>query len=308
MAMKKKEENVSNSSLVQQVRERINARAKKDIVRSVTVDEPLDQISSWVAMPDWFQKATGGLGLPAGHITTILGKNNSGKTSFIMEAMVSAQKVGGLVYLIDSEHKFDLKRFSLMGGIPDEVLFFKGDTLEMAWDAVGEILHDTKILRDEGIQVPVLVCWDSVAASVPGKIADEKESGQAHFAVEAKINNKNIRKFRQGIRETNIAFVNINHFYMSVPQSMYERSELVIKNGEEWGWMSTLILLFKKGAKISRTYLGDKQRIGVVSKITIEKGHFHGRTMDMVVNIVDKGILATKEELEEYMKSLRGNI
>lgn len=303
--MSKKEKPMN---LAQLAKDRINARAKKDIVRIASIDEPLDQITSWIEMGEWFQQGTGGPGLPAGHITTVLGKNNSGKTTFIMEAMRSAQNMGGLAYIIDSEHKFDLKRYKLMGGKPEDVLFFKGDTLEMAWDAIGEIIHDTRILREEGVNAPILVCWDSVAASVPGKIADEKESGQAHFAVEAKLNNKNIRKFRQAIRELNICFVNINHFYMSVPQSMYERPELVIKNGEEWGWMSTLILLFKKGAKISRVYKGDKQRVGVVSKISIEKGHFHGRTMDMIVNIVDKGILATKEELEEYLKTLRGNI
>ena len=136
----------------------------------------------------------------------------------------------------------------------------------------------------------------------------ESESGDAHVAVEAKLNNKNVRRLRSSIKKTELCCVFINHYYMTQPKNKYEQSEIIIKGGEELSLMSTLILMTKKGAKITRTVLGQEQQIGRTTRYTVHKGHFHGRTIVKDVSVVDIGILDTPEALEAYKKSLRGEL
>lgn len=299
--MSKKEE----LSLIERVRNRLNENSGKELVKTFGEGDSLLQVKSWIPLKPFFKLGTGGEGFPCGHITQIIGKPDSGKSTLAMEGIVSCQKLGGIVFLIDSEHKFSMPRLALMGGKPSEVLVTPTDTLEEAWDAIEKILKEVQSLREEGEKAPIMVVWDSIAASVPNSMM-EGESGDSHMALEAKLNNKNVRRLRNLIDKTEVAFVGINHYYMTVPKNKYEQPKIVVKGGEELEFMSTLILMTKQGAKITRTVLGEEQQLGRVTKFTVHKGHFHGRTIVKDVNVVDIGILETEEQLVEYKKSLRG--
>jgi RecA/RadA recombinase len=296
-------------SLADKVRNRLNESSDKEggIVKSFDVDDEMLQVKSWIPLKEFFRLATGGPGFPCGHITQVIGAPDSGKTSLVMEGMVSCQKLGGVAYLIDAEHKFSMQRFALMGGTPKDVLVIPTDTLEEVWTAIDFVLKETQTLREEGVTAPMMLVWDSVAASVPEKMIDS-EAGDAHISLEAKLNNKNVRRLRQAIKKTELACVFINHFYMTMPKTMYEQSKLVVKGGEEMSFMSTLILLTKQGAKIERDINKEKQQIGRMTKYTVHKGHFHGRTIAKEVRVVDIGILETDEEFEKYKKTLKGDI
>lgn len=294
-------------SAIDKIRNRLNENAGKEIVKTFTAEQELLQVQSWIPLKPFFKDATGGDGFPCGHITQVIGKPDSGKTTLIMEGMVQCQKMGGVVFLIDSEHKFSMKRLALMGGKPEEVLVTPTDNLEQAWEAIESILAEATTLRAEGFKGPLMMVWDSVAASVPESIMDS-DVGDHHVAVEAKLNNKNVRRLRQAIAKTELACAFINHYYMTQPKIMYEQPELIIKGGEELTFFSTLIIRTRKGAKIERTIKGMTQKIGRTTKFFVEKGHFHGRTIDKEVSVVDIGILATPEELEAYKKTLRGDL
>lgn len=296
-------------SLTDKIRNRLNENSEKEggIAKSFSEGDDLLQVKSWITLKPFFKLGTGGDGFPCGHITQIIGKPDSGKSTLAMEGMIACQKAGGVAYLIDSEHKFSLSRFALMGGNPKDIVVMQVDTLEEAWTAIDSVLKEVQTLREEGVTAPMMMVWDSVAASVPESIMDS-DAGDAHVAVEAKLNNKNVRKLRQQIKKTELACVFINHFYMTQPKTKFEQSVLIIKGGEELTFMSTLILLTKQGAKITRTIKGEDQQIGRITKFTVHKGHFHGRTIVKDVSVVDIGILETAEELENYKKSLRGEI
>lgn len=292
-------------SMIDKIRNRLNENSGKELTKVFDADNDLLQVANWIEMKPYFKDGTGGKGFPCGHLTQIVGKPDSGKTTAMMEGIVACQKAGGVTYLIDSEHKFSMARLQLMGGIPKDVIVIQVENLEEAWDAIEKILAECSTLREEGFAGPLMMCWDSVAASVPDSILTS-ESGDAHVAVEAKLNNKNIRRLRSQIKKTDVACVFINHYYMTQPKSKYEQSVMVIKGGEELEFLSTLILVTKKGAKITRTIHGEEQQIGRTTRFTVHKGHFHGRTIIKDVSVVDIGILDTAEELEAYKKSLRG--
>lgn len=294
--------------MINKMRDRLNAKSEKpNYAKSFSSEEDLLQIKSWIPLKAFFKEATGGEGFPCGHITQIIGETDSGKTTLMMEGMVQCQKMGGVVYLIDAEHKFSMGRFALMGGKAEEVIVIQVDSLEEAWDAVKDVTETIKEERDEGFTGPVMLCWDSIAASVPQRVVDEDEAGNAHVAVEAKINNKNIRKLRSFIKTTEVACVFINHFYTTMPAPGKPPKD-IIKGGEELTFMSTLVIKTKKGAKIEREIKGETQQLGRVTRFQVYKGHFHGRAIVKDVYVVDLGILESKEALDEYKKGLRGKI
>lgn len=294
-------------SLIDKIRNRLNESSGKELVKTFGPDDNLLQVKSWIPLKKFFKEGTGGDGFPCGHITQIIGKPDSGKSTLMMEGMVACQKLGGVVFLIDSEHKFSMGRLEIMGGKPKEVLVTPTNTLEQAWDAIEKILAEVQTLRAEGVTAPIMLCWDSVAASVPEAML-EGSAEDAHFAVEAKLNNKNVRRLRQSIDKSEVSCVFINHFYMTNPKTKYEQPELVIKGGEELTFFSTLIMRTKQGAKIMRTVLGEEQQIGRTTRFFVHKGHFHGRTITKDVSVVDIGILETPEQLLEYKKGLRGEL
>ena len=294
-------------SLTEKIRARLNENSGKELVKVFGEGDSLLQVKSWIPLKPFFKLATGGEGFPCGHVTQLIGKPDSGKSTLAMEGMVSCQKLGGVVYLIDSEHKFSMGRLKLMGGKPEELMVIQTNTLEEAWDAIEKILNEITTLREEGVAAPMMMVWDSVAASVPESIMTS-EAGDFHVAVEAKLNNKNIRRLKQLIEKTETACVFINHYYMTQPKTKLEQSELIIKGGEEITFLSTLIIKTKQGAKITRTVLGEEQQIGRTTQFHIHKGHFHGRTITKDVSVVDIGILESAEELNEYKKSLRGEL
>jgi RecA/RadA recombinase len=294
-------------SLVDKIRNRLNENSGKEITKAFGEEDDLLQVKSWIPLKPFFKEGTGGDGFPCGHLTQIIGKPDSGKSTLAMEGMIACQKASGITYLIDSEHKFSMSRFKLMGGNPRDIVVMQTENLEEAWTAIDNVLKEAQTLRDEGVNAPMMMVWDSVAASVPESIM-ESESGDFHVAVEAKMNNKNIRRLRQSIKKTDMACVFINHFYMTQPKNKYEQSALIIKGGEEMAFLSTLILLTKQGAKITRTVKGEEQQIGRTTRFTVHKGHFHGRTIVKDVSVVDIGILESAEDLEKYKKTLRGEI
>jgi RecA/RadA recombinase len=344
LAAKKEAPVQSASSVAALMRQQLNTEAKiahanlkgeaakkagafKEIAMDPLTSDEVSQVKEFIRMKDYFATAVGVPGFPCGGISQIIGKSDSGKTTMMIEAMVSCQRAGGIVYFIDSEHKFPWDRFEAMGGVAADVIVLPVDSLEDAWDAWWKIGKQVLGVREEGIlrltdadgkvtaEVPVdrdiqvLAAWDSVAASVANRILEEEGAGDAHVAVEAKINNKSVRKMKKLVKNARIAALFINHSYMTMP--MMGPPEEVVKGGEEMYFMSSLIIKLVKGEKIDRdvTVGGEKfkQKIGRKSRIEIFKGHLSGRSTNVVMNVCAPGML-TNDELAEYRKSIQGQL
>lgn len=291
-------------SLAEKMRLRLNKQAGKDLV---SAEAEKVQVESWITLSQDFKDIVGGEGLPQGHITQFFSEGpDSGKTTALITAMIECQKQGGIVNLIDSEQKFPWDRFTLMGGDKTNVNHIVVDSLEEAWDAWDNLGKVALEMREEGFTGAIMAAWDSIPASVPDAIMGEKDSAKAHVAVEAKINNKNVRKLRQMIRRAKLTAVFINHSYWTMPQ-FPQRPEEVLKGGTEMYFMTTLAIRFKKGKKIEREFKGEKQRVGQTVHVEVKKGHFSGRTVKKALNIIDRGFVSD-EDLKEYIASLKGKI
>lgn len=290
-------------NLAAQMRERLNKKAGKVLTKEVVTTADLLQVESWIEMPPYFQRATGAKGFPVGHITQVVGKSDTGKTTLIMEGMIRTQKSGGIVYLIDSEHKFSFERFTLMGGIAEDIIVIPVESLEEAWNAWVTVNEDIADFRKKDQTTPVMTVWDSVAASVPDAIL-EADAEDAHVSVDAKINNKEIRKIRKRIRDNKIAAVFINHTYMTMPK--FGIAEEVVKGGSEMFFMSTLILKTKRRGWLKRTVNTVEEKFGVWSLLEVFKGHLGGSKATTPFYIVGQGILPDQKELNDYKELIQG--
>lgn len=262
---------------ISKMREGINKDLGKKVALDLTVEDLL-QVDRWIEMPDWFRFVLGKdkdkqgrtTGVPCGHITQVFGKTDSGKTSLIIQMMVACQKQGGIVFMIDSEHKFPVDRFVAMGGNVEQLLPLTANTLEEAWTNFDAVIEQTKKLRKSDPELPIMLVWDSIAASVPDAIR-EADAGDAHVAVQAKINNARVIAFRQEIRKNNIAAVLINHSYFEM--GGYGAPSEILKGGQELSFHSTMIFKCQKMGWITRQKDKKKQYVGVKVKLKPHKGH-----------------------------------
>ncbi len=294
---------MAKESLAARLRNSINKRLDKQVARTMTSTEELLQVDSWIEMPEFFQHAVGGKGFPCGHITQIVGESDTGKTTMLMEAMVRTQKAGGLCFLIDSEHKFSFKRYAEMGGVAEDITVMSVDSLEEAWNSIHAVIQEITEIRKANPGLPVFLAWDSVAASVPDALL-EADSEDHHVSVEAKINNKEVRKARQAIKRSNIAAVFINHTYMDMPK--FGIAKEILKGGKEMFYLSTLIIKTKRRAWLDRTVGGLNQRYGAHSLLEVFKGHLGGEKTTTEFWVVGKGILGSKTEYDDYRATLKG--
>lgn len=286
--------------LAAQMRDRMNMEAGKTLARNLTTAEELVQVTGWVDMEEYFQKAAGGKGWPQGHISQVIGDSDTGKTTLVMKGMISCQQAGGICFLIDSEHKFSFERFRVMGGIPEDIIVVSVDSLEEAWNAWDSVCEQVAAIRPKNPEVPILCAWDSVAASVPDAILDA-DAEDAHVSVEAKINNKEVRKIRKRVRTLNITAVFINHSYMSMPKFGIPKE--IVKGGSEMYFMSSLILKTKRRAWLDKEVGGLRQRFGTHSILEVFKGHLGGKRQTTEFYIVAEGILPDDKALKAYKEN-----
>lgn len=301
--MTNKTNKFDNSDLIAKMRASLNERAGEKLTMQVSSVEELLQVEDWIDMPTYFQRAVGARGIPVGHITQVVGKSDTGKSTLVMTAMIQVQKDGGIVYLIDSEHKFDFNRYEKMGGTAKNIIVCSVDSLEAAWNAQETILGTIEEFRKSNPDTKILSVWDSVAASVPDRILDS-EAEQAHVSVEAKINNVAVRKLRKRIKTAKVAALFINHSYWTMPK--FGIAEEVVKGGAEMFFMSTLILKTKRRGKLKRVVNSVDEVYGVHSLLEVFKGHLGGSKAITPFFIVGQGILATEKELSDYKEWIDG--
>lgn len=74
-------------------------------------DKPIE----WLIMPKAFQDAIKLPGFPQGYVSTICGHSNTGKSTLVNHAIVSAQRQGIIPVIYDTENNFDFKYAIDMG-------------------------------------------------------------------------------------------------------------------------------------------------------------------------------------------------
>lgn len=96
-------------------------KEKKGMVYTPSDDNTVNIVSNadkpmeWLTMPEAFQDATKLPGIPVGYVTSIIGHSNTGKTTLLNHAMVSAQRQGFIPVYFDTENSFSFEYAVKMG-------------------------------------------------------------------------------------------------------------------------------------------------------------------------------------------------
>ena len=139
MAKTKKSESLT-AALSSELRSKFDLnkfKEKKMLNKNVKFKE-----QKWIPLSNAFQETTSVPGIPMGHIALLRGHSDTGKTTALIEAAVSAQKMGVLPVFIVTEMKWNWEHATLMGlevhEIKDEttgeILNYEGDFINIDRD------------------------------------------------------------------------------------------------------------------------------------------------------------------------------
>jgi len=225
-------------------------------------------------------------GLPRGRMIEVFGPEASGKTTIALQAVASAQRMGGQAAFIDTEHALDPIYAKALGVDVDELLISQPDAGEQALE-IAEILT-----RSGGIDIFVI---DSVAALVP-RAEIEGEMGDAHVGLQARLMSQALRKLTSVISRSKTCAIFTNQIRMKIGV-MWGNPETT-PGGLALKFHSTVRLDIRRIASIKKgdEVIGNRTRIKVVkNKLAppfklAEFDILYGKGVNYLGELVDVGV------------------
>lgn len=220
--------------------------------------------------------ALGRPGIPASKVTTIFGREGSGKSTLGYHLLAETQQRGGIGVLVDSEERFSRDRGVRMGLNIDDLIIIEGATLEQAFDAIEKIIEG---VRAESLDMPVTVVYDSLAGAVTEKRRDA-EVNDVVVAQTARFVGAELPRLKLRIARTGVALVIINQLRSRVDFGGDPRGARYAERNKVMGQKHSMLaewpLLFESSLMIyvnSIAQLGDDRDrpTGIRSRATLRK-------------------------------------
>ena len=255
----------------------------------------------WIPVSKAFQDITSMPGIPHGHITLLRGHSDTGKTTALIEAAVSAQRMGILPVFIVTEMKWSWDHAKEMGLQFEEVVdedtgeiydyegfFIYADRGQL--DTIEDVAVFMADLMDEQTKgnLPYDMCffWDSIG-SVPcdlsvrsNKNNNEWNAGAMSTQFGNNLNQKILLSRKEGNPYTN-SLVAINKVWTMKPESPMGMPKLQNKGGMSMWYDATLVVTFGNitnpgTSKIKAIKDGLQVEFAKRTNIQIEKNHING--------------------------------
>ena len=282
----------------------------------------------WIPLSKAFQNVLSIPGIPMGHITLLRGHSDTGKTTALLEAAVSAQKMGILPVLIITEMKWNWEHAQQMGfemnpvADPEtgEIIDYKGfflyvdrgslNTIEDVAAFIADLLNE----QAKG-KLPFDLCffWDSVG-SVPCRLSIESQKNNNEWNAGAMstqfgnfLNQKIILSRKENQPYTN-TLVAVNKVWVAKPNSPMEQPKMKNKGGDTMFFDSSLVVTFGNisnsgTSKIKATKDGKDVEFAKRTKISADKNHVTGVQTKGTVTMTVHGFIADdKSAIDAYKK------
>ena len=282
----------------------------------------------WIPLSKAFQNVLSIPGIPMGHITLLRGHSDTGKTTALLEAAVSAQKMGILPVLIITEMKWNWEHAQQMGfemnpvADPEtgEIIDYKGfflyvdrgslNTIEDVAAFIADLLNE----QAKG-KLPFDLCffWDSVG-SVPCRLSIESQKNNNEWNAGAMstqfgnfLNQKIILSRKENQPYTN-TLVAVNKVWVAKPNSPMEQPKMKNKGGDTMFFDSSFVITFGNvsnsgTSKIKATKDGKDVEFAKRTKISADKNHVTGVQTKGTVTMTVHGFIADdKLAIDAYKK------
>ena len=294
----------------------------------------------WIPLSSAFQDVTSVPGIPMGHIVLLRGHSDTGKTTAMIEAAVSAQKMGVLPVFIVTEMKWNWEHAVQMGlhvkEIVDEqtgeILNYEGnfiyvdrETLHTIEDVAAFILDLLDEQKKGNLPYDLLFLWDSIG-SVPCELSvksnknnNEWNAGAMSTQFGNNVNQKITLSRKESSPYTN-TLVCVNKVWTAKAEVPMGQPKLMNKGGFAMWFDATFVVTFGNisnagTSKIKAIKDGKQVEFAKRTNIQIDKNHINGvqsrgkiiMTPHGFINDTDKELKNYKDaHASEWMKVLGG--
>ena len=294
----------------------------------------------WIPLSPAFQEVTSVPGIPMGHIVLLRGHSDTGKTTAMIEAAVSAQKMKVLPVFIITEMKWNWEHATQMGlqvkEIVDEttgeVLNYEGnfiyvdrETLHTIEDVAAFILDLLDEQKKGNLPYDLLFLWDSIG-SVPCELSvrsnknnNEWNAGAMSTQFGNNVNQKMTLSRKESSPYTN-TLVCVNKVWTAKAEVPMGQPKLMNKGGFAMWFDATFVVTFGNisnagTSKIKAIKDGKQVEFAKRTNIQIDKNHINGvqsrgkiiMTPHGFINDTDKELKTYKDaHASEWMKVLGG--
>ena len=254
----------------------------------------------WIPLSKAFQDVTSIPGIPMGHIVLLRGHSDTGKTTAMIEAAVSAQKRNILPVFIITEMKWNWEHAVQMGldinitkDENGEIIDYEGnfiyvdrETINSIEDVAAFILDLMDEQKKGNLPYDLLFLWDSIG-SVPcdlsvrsNKNNNEWNAGAMSTQFGNNLNQKILLSRKENSPYTN-TLVAINKVWTMKPESPMGMPKLQNKGGMSMWYDATLVVTFGNitnpgTSKIKAIKDGLQVEFAKRTNVQIEKNHIGG--------------------------------
>jgi len=287
----------------------------------------------WIPLSKAFQEVTSIPGIPMGHITMLRGHSDTGKSTALLEAAVSAQKAGVLPVFIITEMKWNWEHAIQMGLEVEqtvdedtgEVLDYEGnfiyvdrETINTIEDVASFILDLIDEQKKGSLPYDLLFLWDSVG-SVPCELSvrsnknnNEWNAGAMSTQFGNQVNQRIVMSRKESSPYTN-SLVVVNKVWTAKPESPMGMPKLENKGGKTMWYDATFIITFGNisnagTSKIKAVKSGKQIEFAKRTNLQIDKNHINGITTRGKIIMTPHGFIMDEDgALKKYKAANQSN-
>lgn len=244
----------------------INKESGTKIAFNLGTEDAPTTVKRWISTGsvqlDYIIKNGPGGGIPEGRITEIQGPTAGGKSHIAYEICKSTQRLGGVVVYIDTENATSLENLIAVGiDVNRKFVFIQETCMEEIFKIIESTVEKARNMKAD---VPVLVVWDSIAASAP-KAEIEGDYDQNTIGLAARVLSKGFRKLTHVIGDKNVALLLINQQRMKIGVMYGDPS--TTPGGMAIPYHASLRLKLTGGQQIKKTINGKEIVVGICASV-----------------------------------------
>lgn len=215
---KKKAANSDVDDLTTEIIKSINKEFGQRVAYNLSVDEAPTNVKRWldtgsIQLNYAIRNAVGG-GYPEGRVIEISGPPSIGKSHLAYHAAAIVQGMGGLVVYIDTENATPVEKLKNVGiNVAKRFVYCDAHCTEEVFSIIESTILKAKQVMDKN--VPILVIWDSVAATSP-KAELDGDYDQNTVGLQARVISKGMRKITGVIGQNNVTLLCLNQLRTAI--------------------------------------------------------------------------------------------
>ena len=279
----------------------------------------------WLPLSKAFQDVTSIPGIPMGHIVLLRGHSDTGKTTALIEAAVSAQKRRILPVFIITEMKWNWEHAIQMGldiniqrdesgEITDydgNFLYVDRETIHSIEDVAAFILDLLDEQKKGNLPYDLLFLWDSIG-SVPCEMSIKSNKNNNEWnagAMSTQFGNNVNQRITLSRKESSVftnTLVCINKVWTAKAESPMGKPKLMNKGGFAMWFDSTFVVTFGNisnagTSKIKAIKDGKQVEFAKRVNVQVDKNHINGVTTRGRIVMTPHGFINdTDKELKQY--------